>query len=57
MMIIEDDRRAALTATDAREYILDILQELAQLARSGNDRVSEQAVTACWRAIWRSDRS
>lgn len=55
--MIEHQRVAGISRDEAREYILDILQELAQMARVSGDNVSEEAVTICWQTIWRMDRS
>jgi hypothetical protein len=56
-MFMEEQRASGISREEVREYILDILQELAQLARSCGDSTSEEALTGCWQSIWRSDRS
>lgn len=53
-MIMEEQRTYDVSRDDAREYILDILQELAQLARKSGDSTAEASVTQCWQAIWRA---
>lgn len=55
--MIERQGVAGISRDEAREYILDILQELAQMARVSGDEVSEEAVTTCWQTIWRMECS
>ena len=55
-MTRDEQRVASITRAEAREYILDILQELAQLARKSGDPGTEETLTACWQTIWRSDK-
>jgi hypothetical protein len=54
-MIMEEHSVAGITRDEAREYILDILQELAQLARKSGDSNSEEALAVCWQSIWRKE--
>jgi len=55
-MTRDEQRAAAISRDEAREYILDILQELAQLARAGGDDLAEESLTLCWQTIWRTDK-
>ena len=55
-MIMEERAVAGISRDEAREYILDILQELAQLARKSGDPVAEESLTLCWQTIWRTER-
>ena len=55
-MMREGQRVGGITQEEGREYILDILQELAQLARRAGDGASEEALTLCWQKIWRTER-
>ncbi len=55
-MTREEQRVAGITQDEAREYILDILQELAQLARKSGDGATEESLTVCWQTIWRAER-
>ncbi len=55
-MTREEQRVANITRDEAREYILDILQELAQLARNSGDGPAEESLTVCWQTIWRTEK-
>jgi hypothetical protein len=46
---------AGITRDEAREYILDILQELALLARKSGDSATEESLALCWQSIWRKE--
>jgi hypothetical protein len=52
---MEDRTDSTITREDAREYILDVLQELARMARSSGDQPAEESLTHCWRNIWRTE--
>jgi hypothetical protein len=54
-MIMEEHSVAGISRDEAREYILDMLQELSQLARKTGDGVCEEALAVCWQTIWRKD--
>jgi len=54
-MIMEEQSVARITRDEAREYILDILQELTQLARKSGDGVAEESLAVCWQTIWRKE--
>lgn len=55
-MTREEQRVASISQGEAREYILDILQELAQLARKSGDGQAEESLTVCWQTIWRTEQ-
>ena len=55
-MTREEQRATSITQDEAREYILDLLQELAQLARKSGDGPAEESLTVCWQTIWRTER-
>ncbi len=52
---MEEHSSARITRDEAREYILDILQELALLARKSGDATAEESLAHCWQTIWRTD--
>jgi hypothetical protein len=52
---MEEHSVATITRDEAREYILDILQELAQLARKSGDSTAEESLALCWQTIWRKE--
>ena len=53
--MMEEHSVAGITRDEAREYILDILQELAQLARKSGDGAAEESLAHCWQTIWRKE--